>query len=84
MCCFIIVQVQNHPCVSWLQIVKVLDDKVHPNIWNMPTLETPGRQSIQALFMLLLAFLSQALGLLEKSMGPYDKDDCSLQAWELG
>ena len=44
----------------------------HPNLWNMPTLGTPGRQSIQALFMLLLAFLSQALGLLETSMGLYD------------
>ena len=30
----------------------------HPNLWNMPTLGTPGRQSIQALFMMLLAFLS--------------------------
>ena len=34
-----------------------------PNWWNMPTLGRPGRQSIQTLFMLLLAFLSQALGL---------------------
>ena len=41
----------------------------------MPTLGTPGRQSIQALFMLLLAFLSQAPGLLETSIGPYDGDD---------
>ena len=44
----------------------------HPNIWNMPTLRTPGRQSIQALFMLMLAFLSQAIGLSATSMGPYD------------
>ena len=51
----------------------------HPNLWNMPTLETPGRQSFQALTIMLLAFLSQALGLLETSMGPYDGDDCSLQ-----
>ena len=29
--------------------------------------------------MLLLAVLSQALGLLEISMGAYDGDDCSLQ-----
>ena len=56
----------------------------HSNLWTRPTLEAPGRQSIQALFTLLLAFLSQALGLLETSMGPYDRDDCSLQAWELG
>ena len=42
----------------------------HPNLWNMPTLETPGRQSIQALFMLLLALLSWALALLKTSMGP--------------
>ena len=34
--------------------------------------------------MMLLAFLSQALGLLETSLGPYDGDDCGLQAWELG
>ena len=56
----------------------------HPNLWNMPTLGRPGRQSFQALFMLLLAFLSQALMLLKSSMGPYDGNDCSLQAWELG
>ena len=49
----------------------------HPNL--LPTLGTPRRQSIQTLFMLLLAFLSQALGLLETSMGPYDGYDCSLQ-----
>ena len=55
-----------------------------PNLWNMPTLETPGRQSSQALTIMLLAFLSQALRLLKTSMGPYDGDDCSLQAWELG
>ena len=47
----------------------------HPNLSNMPTLGAPSRQSIQALFMLLLAFLSQALGLLETSIGPYDGDD---------
>ena len=45
----------------------------------MPTLGTPCRQSIQALFMMLLAFLSWALGLLKTSMGPYDGDNCSLQ-----
>ena len=50
-----------------------------PNLWKMPNLGTPGRQSMQALFMLLLAFLSQALGLLETSMGPCDGDDCGLQ-----
>ena len=50
----------------------------------MPAVETPGRQSFQALTIMLLAFLSQALGLLKTSMGPYDGDDCSLQAWELG
>ena len=36
---------------------------------NMPTSETPGRQSIQTLFMLLLAFLSQALGLDPRAVG---------------
>ena len=41
-------------------------------------------ESIQTLFMLLLALLSQALGLLKTSMGPYDGDDCRLQAWALG
>ena len=50
----------------------------------MPTLETPGRQSFQALIMMLIAILSQALGLLNTSMGPYDGDDCRLQVWELG
>ena len=30
--------------------------------------------------VILLAALSQALGLLETSMGAYDGDDCSLQA----
>ena len=39
-----------------------------------------GRQSFQALIMMLLAFLSQALGLLKTSMGPHDEDDSSLQA----
>ena len=29
--------------------------------------------------MMLLALLSWALGLLKRSMGPYDGDDCSLQ-----
>ena len=29
---------------------------------------------------MLLAFLGQALGLLEMSLGPYDGDDYSLQA----
>ena len=51
----------------------------HLNLWNMPTLGTTGRQNIQALFVLLLAFLSQALGLLKTSMGSYDGDDCGLQ-----
>ena len=55
-----------------------------PNLWNMPSLETPGRQSFRALTIMLLAFLSQALGLLKTSMGPYDGYDCGLQAWELG
>ena len=55
-----------------------------PNLWNMPTLKTPGRQSFQALTIMLLAFLSQDLGLLKTSTGPYDGNDCSLQAWELG
>ena len=46
-----------------------------PNLWNMPTLqsvqlETPSRQSFQVLTIMLLAFLSQALGLLKTSMGP--------------
>ena len=44
----------------------------------MPTLETPGR-SVEVLIMMLLGFLSQALGLLKTSMGPYDGDDC---CWE--
>ena len=51
---------------------------------EMQTLETLGRQSFQALIVMLLAFLSQVLGLLQASMGPCDGDDCSMQAWELG
>ena len=34
--------------------------------------------------MMLLTFLSWTPGLLEMSMYPYDGDDCSLQAQELG
>ena len=47
-------------------------------------LETPSRQSFQALTIMLLSVLSQALGLLKTCTCPYDGDDCSLQAWELG
>ena len=48
----------------------------------MPILGTPGRQSIQALFMMLLAFLSQALELLEPCMDPYDGDEiCKVENW---
>ena len=32
---------------------------------------------------MLLAFLSQAPGLLKINIGPHDGDECSLQAWKL-
>ena len=33
---------------------------------------------------MVMMLLCQALRLLETSTGPYDGDDCSLQAWGLG
>lgn len=55
----------------------------HPNLWNMPSLGTPCRQSIQALFMTLLGVLSQALGLLETSLG-FMTVVCKLVKWIRG